>query len=363
MKRIRKNLELTQAELAEKMMVSVQTISKWECGKTMPDIIQIVPLASILGVTTDCLLGFDCDGKADREKMLARIREIKNGIDNVYARNDDVYYASYKNYKEYLRRYPLDYEVRFLCADSLIRYIYYGNATSEEKDKLYDEASLLLKSLIEYDKDTTRLIDANQMLIILFLYHKDFDNAKKTAAKLPQRGNIRALMELEIYSAKNDQTRCIEISNQICKDAVHDYLRALAVKAKRISLLGNVKKQDAISAWHHLLSAIKLNDTMVDDITIHTKWMYSAFNHLANDYIAVSEIDNAFHVIRELAESLILDYKKCTESGDYVTAEEIKSNFNFYLRSCYNKHFHTDDNIISGDSRFIKCQEMLDAVE
>ncbi len=363
LKIIRKGAQLTQAELAEKLMVSVQSISKWECDNTMPDISQIVPLSAILGVTTDCLLGVGGDEKADREKLYEDVKKINKGIEKVYSRKDNAYYECYELYKEHIKKYPLDYETKLLCADSLTRFIYYGQSPKEEKEKLYNEAINLLKSVISYDRDTTRLIDAKQTLIILYLYNNDFANAEQIAEGLPQRGGIKASMEIEIYSKKNDHDKCLEIADHMCHEAVHDYLRALAVKARRISLLGTAKKQDAISAWCQLLDGIKFNDKLFDDITIHTKWLYSAFNNLANDYIAISEIDKAFEVIEELTNTLILDYKGCKKKGDETLSVEIKGNFKFYLRSCYNRCFPTDNNVISNDSRFKKCELMLDSID
>ena len=54
-KKLHTDADLSQAMLAEHIGVSVQSISNWECNNTMPDISQIVPLASILCVSTDCL--------------------------------------------------------------------------------------------------------------------------------------------------------------------------------------------------------------------------------------------------------------------------------------------------------------------
>lgn len=363
LKIIRKGAQLTQAELAEKLMVSVQSISKWECDNTMPDISQIVPLAVILGVTTDCLLGVGSDEKTDREKLFEKVQRINKGIENVYCRKDNAYYECYELYKEHIKKYPLDYETKLLCADSLTRIIYYGSKSKVEKEKLYDEAVNILKSLINYDKDTTRLIDAKQTLIILYLYNDDFVNAEKIAEGLPQKGGIRASMEIEIYSKKKDYAKCLEISNLACIEAVHHYLWALAVKARRISLLGNAKKQVAIAAWYDLLDAIKFNYKLFHDIKIHTKWLYSALNNLANDHIAISEIDKAFDVIEELTDTLIFDYKECKENGDIAVAEEIKNNFRFYLQGCYNLHYQTDDNVISNDPRFKKSEKMLDSID
>lgn len=54
----RKRLNLTQAELADRVGVSPQAVSKWENGVGLPDISMAVPLARALGTTTDELLRF-----------------------------------------------------------------------------------------------------------------------------------------------------------------------------------------------------------------------------------------------------------------------------------------------------------------
>lgn len=53
---LRKDKELKQDELAEKLGVSPQAVSKWENDQTCPDITLLPELAKILGVTVDELL-------------------------------------------------------------------------------------------------------------------------------------------------------------------------------------------------------------------------------------------------------------------------------------------------------------------
>ena len=48
---LRKENNLTQAELAQKLQVTDKAVSKWECGVGLPDINTIEPLASALGVS------------------------------------------------------------------------------------------------------------------------------------------------------------------------------------------------------------------------------------------------------------------------------------------------------------------------
>jgi len=53
---LRKEKNLSQEELGEKLDVSRQSVSKWESGLAMPEIEKLVMLSEIFGVTTDYLL-------------------------------------------------------------------------------------------------------------------------------------------------------------------------------------------------------------------------------------------------------------------------------------------------------------------
>ncbi len=52
----RKDLGITQADFADRLCVTRQTVSRWENGSVMPDIDKIGDIASLLGVSCDYLL-------------------------------------------------------------------------------------------------------------------------------------------------------------------------------------------------------------------------------------------------------------------------------------------------------------------
>ena len=54
---LRKQRDMTQLELADKMGVSYQAVSSWERGSTMPDISRLPEISQILAVSIDELLG------------------------------------------------------------------------------------------------------------------------------------------------------------------------------------------------------------------------------------------------------------------------------------------------------------------
>ncbi len=66
--RIRNNL--TQMELAEKLNYSDKTISKWERAESSPDISVLVEIASLFGVSLDCLVSAEEITEADVKKPI-----------------------------------------------------------------------------------------------------------------------------------------------------------------------------------------------------------------------------------------------------------------------------------------------------
>lgn len=65
---LRKETSLTQKELAEKLFVSDKTVSKWERGASIPNVMLLIPISEILEVTvTELLKGERIDTKKDMD--------------------------------------------------------------------------------------------------------------------------------------------------------------------------------------------------------------------------------------------------------------------------------------------------------
>ena len=57
-RKYRKELNMTQEEMAEKLGVTPPAVNKWEKGVSMPDIMLLAPIARLLGITLETLLSF-----------------------------------------------------------------------------------------------------------------------------------------------------------------------------------------------------------------------------------------------------------------------------------------------------------------
>lgn len=104
----RKERGITQEELAEFMMVTKASVSKWETGQSYPDILLLPKLATFFNISVDELIGYDPDlSSAQIQKfyidlenrvpdagMDSIVEDIKIKIKQYYSCFDLLYYMS-----------------------------------------------------------------------------------------------------------------------------------------------------------------------------------------------------------------------------------------------------------------------------
>ena len=116
----RKKKGLSQEEVAEKLGVSRQTISKWETEETVPDIYQAKKLAKIYGLSLDELIDADLDQKEIEEviKNTDEKKEAKINWTNAWSKKYPVL-ATYQQevdidkYARQIRETLTDLQVKY----------------------------------------------------------------------------------------------------------------------------------------------------------------------------------------------------------------------------------------------------------
>lgn len=80
----RKEIGLTQAEVAVRLSVSPQSVSNWERGESLPDVSLLPDLACMLRCSVDSILsgGGGCGGYR-RHVTVAQMREALNDLDRI----------------------------------------------------------------------------------------------------------------------------------------------------------------------------------------------------------------------------------------------------------------------------------------
>ena len=98
----RKNAGFTQEEVANKLLVTPEAVSKWEVGGSTPDIYLLVPIADMFGISTDALLG---NARKSKEELFAEIEQI-GSFWNTEESKDENYQEKYKKYLNLIKNNP-----------------------------------------------------------------------------------------------------------------------------------------------------------------------------------------------------------------------------------------------------------------
>lgn len=89
--RLRKKYDLTQEEVANKLSVSSQAVSKWENDISMPDISLLIEIAELFNITVDELLGKEIKSpilleepsKKDIKSLTLKIKVLSSDGDKI----------------------------------------------------------------------------------------------------------------------------------------------------------------------------------------------------------------------------------------------------------------------------------------
>lgn len=85
LRRLRLQKNLTQEQLANLLGVSVQSVSRWECGNTLPDVMLLPVIAKLYGVTVDDLYRADAKGYPNYAQRLLAVYEASGRTEDFLA--------------------------------------------------------------------------------------------------------------------------------------------------------------------------------------------------------------------------------------------------------------------------------------
>ena len=85
LRRLRLDRNLTQEQLANILGVSVQSVSRWECGNTLPDVMLLPEIARLYGVTVDDLYRADAKGYPSYAQRLLAVYEASGRSEDFLA--------------------------------------------------------------------------------------------------------------------------------------------------------------------------------------------------------------------------------------------------------------------------------------
>ncbi len=165
-KKLRREREMTQEQLAEYLGITANAVSQWECERTAPDISQLPMLARVLQVSTDRLLGIDF---SKDETEIERILEESSACTRT-----GQFTKAIEIVRNGLKQYPQSFHLMARLAENLLAVP--GN--EDEIERLFEK---ILKECNEGDPRD----HAYRLKIILYGKRGKYNEIMELANKLP----------------------------------------------------------------------------------------------------------------------------------------------------------------------------------
>lgn len=210
-KNYRKSKGFTQEELADLLNVTPQAVSKWESEIGMPDVSMLIPLAQVLGISTDALLGYD--SLSENDAVIARVHSTIEGMKN----SDEGRAQRALRISEYLSTETtlnpgcfeiiLDYVQETanlsMYADPVLENCFPDD--TERVKKLCKDAIRKGVYLISHCSDKDLVEKTHYAVAWIYIHEKDFDNARAHINVLPSISTCRVKenigMELTFFES------------------------------------------------------------------------------------------------------------------------------------------------------------------
>lgn len=157
---LRKSLHLSQANLAERIGVTAQAVSKWEKGESLPETYYLPMLSQILGISIDDLLADDVQ-KSNKTKGAVDVSKIVKGIDEInnlkdYLGEDSLFYlASIKGINEVMNldfNYIYNNRKDILYIEAIIQALHQGYTVNKKDiDELFKDDGKSYSKIDQYN--------------------------------------------------------------------------------------------------------------------------------------------------------------------------------------------------------------------
>ena len=171
-KRLRREKNITQEQLAEYLGITSRAISQWECDRTAPDLSQLPSLCHIFDVSSDVLLGIDIEKTNEEfEKYLINANDLGNQGKN--SERTDLL-------REANRKFPRNYVIMHRLADSIVC------EYSRKGIKKYDEVIDLCNRILAECTDSIIRYETINTLGTAYEYAEKYEEMFKLAEEMPR---------------------------------------------------------------------------------------------------------------------------------------------------------------------------------
>lgn len=187
-RKYRKELGLTQEEMANRLGVTTPAVNKWEKNNTLPDVSLLAPIARLLGITTDTLLSFRDD--LTEEEIAFFTKDLNRRLET------EPYFEVFSYAREKTAEYPNCHTLLYSAAQVLEFWKLLHPVYNDEE---YDNqiCQWYLRAL--ESKDSAIKTAAATSLYSFYTRKEDFDKAESYLTYLSEENPNRKIYQALLY--------------------------------------------------------------------------------------------------------------------------------------------------------------------
>ena len=190
-RKYRKEKNMTQEEMANRLGVTAPAVNKWENGKTMPDIVLLSPIARLLGISLNTLLSFR--EELTKEEISNLVQEANNRL----GMDKENFADAFQWAKEQMETYPNSEELILSLAVVLYARLLFLEIPDAEGYEAYIEKCYV--RALESKEEAIRYRAADS-LFIFFVQKQQYEQAEKYLDYFSQENPERKRKQAFLYS-------------------------------------------------------------------------------------------------------------------------------------------------------------------
>ncbi len=344
-KKLRRDKNITQEQLAELLGVSTNAVSQWECDKTAPDISHLPVLANIFEVSADVLLEIDIA----KSKKQTEIKEFTAKCAELHSQGKTE--ERLKLCREMQKKYPNDETVRY----NLMKVLKTGYV-----DESFDEIVMLGEQLLQSTNMEYRT-GAIRGLCLTYLDKGNREKALQYADMIPPAEDLH----VHVLEGNELVEHCQNYFWKVC-DRMYLYMKYL-IDCKDAGYT-HAEKHTMLKSLYDMFHIIFSNEDFgfYNDRLTRISFFMALESGKAGEFDrAIGELEKMVLYCEKFKNFTEIDHSSLFVNKIKFSRKDISKHSEETLGHAYLRYLNNNDNVfasIKNDPRYTNIKERLAAL-
>lgn len=253
--RLRKQAKITQEELASFLNLTKASVSKWETGQSLPDLLLLPQIAAFFDVTVDQLIGYEPQLS---EQQIRKIYQELSG-DFVKLSFDEAIEKCRKLVKTYYACYPFLYQIGNLWLNHVSL-----AASPKQQEELLRDILQLYNRVLTGSRDAQLQADARIMKALILMMLGEAQEAARLLEPMthPQRlQNQCGSLVIQVFQMLGQDQKARSTAQIQCYLHLQQLLD-ISVRLLELEQMDEKKGLETIRRLHQLIETWQLEKLM-----------------------------------------------------------------------------------------------------